>query len=151
GFRQRTLLEEVAVAVAVDHLRPVPERVVEAAAVVNAGDQLHARVVDAVAFEDVAVEVVRRLGRVVDLVDRGVGGRRVAATAGEVAREGGVAAAFGVVDRLQGGFRFGGGGGELGKGDRAHLGQLPGDPTDQGTTGTHRGRRGDRLQGRLTL
>ena len=96
--RERALVEELAAAVAVDHLRAVPERVVVARAVVDRGDELEAVAVDAVAVIDVAVEVVRRAGAVVGLVDRDVVGRRVALGAGELARQRRAAAVLGVID-----------------------------------------------------
>ena len=63
-----------AVAVAVGHVGPVPEGVAVALAVVDDGDDLHPLVVDAVAAERVAVEVVHHVGVVVRVDARGLAG-----------------------------------------------------------------------------
>ena len=94
--------EELPAAVAVDHLDAVPERVVEADAVVDRGHELRALAVDAVAVEHLAVERPRVRGAVEGLVDRDVGDRPVVRAADEPARQVGLPAVLDVVDRLRG-------------------------------------------------
>src|SRR6266540_2753612 len=86
-------------AVAVNHLHAVPAGVVVVGQVVDRGDQLQALPVDAVALEDVQVEVVGGAGAFVGLVDRRIGGRRVPLAPLPAPGKVEVAAVLGVVHR----------------------------------------------------
>ena len=79
--------EDNAVAIAVNHLRSVPERVVELHAIVNGGVETHAAAIDGVAAEDLIVEIIRVAGVVVRLVDSDVRRRLRAFAAHEFSRQ----------------------------------------------------------------
>ena len=63
------------VAVAIGHLRAVPEGVVELPPVVDGGDERHPLAVERVALERLEVEVIDHAGRVVGPVGGGIPGR----------------------------------------------------------------------------
>ena len=90
-------LEELPVAIPVDHLAAVPERVVVADPVVNRGHEGHAAIVDGVAAVGIVVEVPGGARAVVGLVDRHVLDGPLALAAHE--RSGELRAVPGVVHR----------------------------------------------------
>ena len=110
--------EQLAVAVAVEHLPPVPLRVVEMRAVVHGRLQRHAAAVDGVAFVDLAIKVVRLRRAVLRFLRRGV-----RASAQRRSRQ--VAAVARVVDRDA--LRVGGGRGYGVAHDRALTAELRGE------------------------
>ena len=70
-------LENLPVAVAVDHLLTIPKGVVIALAIMDRGNERLACVIDRFAIEDVLVEFPARAGVVERLIDRKVDGRRI--------------------------------------------------------------------------
>ncbi len=72
---EREVEEDLAVAIAIGHLRAVPEGVVVFYAVMDRGDQRHVIAVDRIALEDVPIEFGDILGFDIGALDRAVGRR----------------------------------------------------------------------------
>ena len=75
---QREAIEEVSVAIAIDHLLAIPEGIVVGSLIVHGGIQRHAVAVQRVAFVHAPEEVVRQTGAIVGLIDGGIGAGRIA-------------------------------------------------------------------------